>query len=176
VGIRYTSPDPSPCKRLKDGNGADMTTVINLSRSRKLWPRTANLRRESCDWAQLRNFRSHMSSSVEILAGISIHLPNFSDLPTPPTYIHAPQNIPTQSTKSILGGPAISRSNGHIRRKGPPGSCGKKMNKTIGQGSWPPRCARLAGPVRLPEKIHMKFLCLPRATVSRWPHAVPGPM
>eukprot|EP01047_Picozoa_sp_COSAG01_P032329 COSAG01_NODE_2330_length_7890_cov_6.219741_5_plen_124_part_00 len=42
-------------------------TAGNLSRSRKLWPRTANLRRESCDWAQLRNFRPHMSSSVEIV-------------------------------------------------------------------------------------------------------------
>jgi hypothetical protein len=43
-------------------------TRVNLSRSRNLWPE--NLRRESCDWAQLRNFRSHMSnmsSSVEIV-------------------------------------------------------------------------------------------------------------
>jgi hypothetical protein len=40
------------------------------------------------------------------LAGISIHLRIFSDLPTPPTHIHAPQKIRTQSTKSILGGPA----------------------------------------------------------------------
>jgi hypothetical protein len=45
-------------------------TRVNLSRSRNLWPRPANLRWESCDWAQLRNFRSHMSnmsSSVEIV-------------------------------------------------------------------------------------------------------------
>jgi hypothetical protein len=64
-------------------------TAVNLSRSRKLWPRTANLRRESSDWAQLRNFRSHMSSSVEIdLAGISIHLPNFSDICPRPLLVH----------------------------------------------------------------------------------------
>ena len=108
-GNTYTSHDSSPCKRLKDENGADSSKSQSVAELWELWPRPANLRRESCDWAQLRNFRSPYSSSVEIvkdLAGISIHLPNFSDLPTPPTYIHAPQKIPTQSTKSILGGPA----------------------------------------------------------------------
>eukprot|EP01047_Picozoa_sp_COSAG01_P009846 COSAG01_NODE_410_length_17384_cov_20.323691_13_plen_205_part_00 len=31
----------------------------------------------------------------------------FSDLPTPPTYIHAAQKIPTQTLRSILGGPRV---------------------------------------------------------------------
>jgi hypothetical protein len=90
---------PAHATRLKDGNGADSSKSQSVA---ELWPRPANLRRESCDCAQLRNFRSHMNSSVEILdlAGISIHLPIFSDLPTPPTRLDLvhPTTCPTKTS------------------------------------------------------------------------------
>ena len=63
-GNTYTSHDPSPCKRLKDENGADSSKSQSVA---ELWPRPANLRRESCDWAQPKISASSESSSVEIV-------------------------------------------------------------------------------------------------------------
>jgi hypothetical protein len=72
-------------------------TTVNLSRSRKLWPRTANLRRE-CPVTGLSSeifaLILSMSSSVEIvktwLGFPYTHLPNFSDICPRPLHTYMP--------------------------------------------------------------------------------------
>jgi hypothetical protein len=77
-------------------------TAGNLSRPRALAANSKSVQ------GVLFSARSE-SSSVEIVKtwlGFPYICEFFSDLPTPPTYIHAAQKIPTHSTRSILGGPA----------------------------------------------------------------------
>jgi hypothetical protein len=76
-------------------------TAGNLSRPRALAANSKSVQ------GVLFSARSE-SSSVEIVKtwlGFPYICEFFSDLPTPPTYIHAAQKIPTHSTRSILGGP-----------------------------------------------------------------------
>jgi hypothetical protein len=79
-------------------------TARNLSRLRALAANSKSVQ------GVLFSARSE-SSSVEIVKtwlGFPYICEFFSDLPTPPTstYIHAAQNIPTHTTRSIFGGPS----------------------------------------------------------------------
>jgi hypothetical protein len=92
-------------------------TAVNLSRSRKLWPRTANLRRESCDWAQLRNFRSHMSSSgpLSALSAVSHMMHWKSPWPPYPRHIHQQEPAdysPEDTSQHTKRGVSLSAQNG----------------------------------------------------------------
>ena len=81
-------------------------TAGNLSR-----PRGPGRGQQICEESPVTGLSQNFPPDLRAPASKSLRLgwdfhtsAIFSDLPTPPTYIHAAQKIPTQTPKSILGG------------------------------------------------------------------------